>query len=280
MNALQAAVLKSILKKDNWGRVSNILSEETFTETTARKIYSIVKVLHGETSEDLSSSDITLHIEASYMLNTTLKDELLYAMSEVSGAVEPARDMLINVIKRFAGRSKWLKLAEYIASHVDDDEFDGSVPTKMAAEAGDLASTADATVIDYLAAPAPSSDIRPGVVPLGIHSGLDAALDGGTGNGELTIFLAPTGVGKTSFLLNKSANAARLGKNVLEITLEINSTKCIARVDQCLTHMTKAEMISNPFAAMEKRKALAGKGDYRVSMLSEVLWAAVDGHEL
>jgi hypothetical protein len=28
------------------------------------------------------------------------------------------------------------------------------------------------------------------------------------------------------------------------------------------------------------RKVLKDKGDYRVSMLSEVLWAAIDGHEL
>jgi hypothetical protein len=31
---------------------------------------------------------------------------------------------------------------------------------------------------------------------------------------------------------------------------------------------------------MQLRKILAGKGEYRVSMLSEVMWAAIDGHEL
>ena len=59
---------------------------------------------------------------------------------------------------------------------------------------------------------------------------------------------------------------------------------CCMKPDQLegLTSSMKHKTVIAPCTGctMSLRKALADKGEYRVSMLSEVLWAAIDGHEL
>jgi len=64
----------------------------------------------------------------------------------------------------------------------------------------------------------------------------------------------------------------------------LDSELCCLKEDQretlasSVTHKTVIAPCSG--CTMCLRKSLKDKGDYRVSMLSEVLWAAIDGHEL
>jgi Fe-S oxidoreductase len=64
----------------------------------------------------------------------------------------------------------------------------------------------------------------------------------------------------------------------------LDSELCCMKPDQLevLASSVKHETIISPCSGctLSLRKALADKGEYRVSMLSEVLWAAIDGHEL
>ena len=64
----------------------------------------------------------------------------------------------------------------------------------------------------------------------------------------------------------------------------LDSELCCMKPDQLevLASSVKHKTIITPCSGCTLclRKALADKGEYRVSMLSEVLWAAVDGHEL
>ena len=64
----------------------------------------------------------------------------------------------------------------------------------------------------------------------------------------------------------------------------LDSELCCMKPDQLevLTSSVKYKTIITPCSGctLSLRRALADKGEYRVSMLSEVLWAAVDGHEL
>ena len=64
----------------------------------------------------------------------------------------------------------------------------------------------------------------------------------------------------------------------------LDAELCCMKPDQLegLTSAMKYKTVIAPCTGctMSLRKALADKGEYRVSMLSEVLWAAVDGHEI
>ena len=58
-------------------------------------------------------------------------------------------------------------------------------------------------------------------IPMGIP-GIDRLLKGGLAKGEIGVILAPTGVGKSSFLTKISNHAFNLGYNVLQIFFEDN----------------------------------------------------------
>jgi replicative DNA helicase len=58
-------------------------------------------------------------------------------------------------------------------------------------------------------------------IPLGIN-GIDNILDGGLAKGEIGVFLAPTGVGKTTVLTKVANTAYNMGFSVLQIFFEDN----------------------------------------------------------
>lgn len=83
-----------------------------------------------------------------------------------------------------------------------------------------------------------------------IPTGLDELdrrdmLNGGLGNGELGCVCAPTGVGKSHFLVMLGANALRAGINVLHYTLELSETALGTRYDSNLCDINSTDIIDN-----------------------------------
>jgi len=64
---------------------------------------------------------------------------------------------------------------------------------------------------------------------------IDQLLDGGLGPGELGVFVAPAGIGKSWGLVNAAANAVKAGKNVIHYTLELNGAYVGLRFDSVFT---------------------------------------------
>tara|TARA_R110000803_G_scaffold83943_1_gene150061 strand:+ start:2550 stop:3926 length:1377 start_codon:yes stop_codon:yes gene_type:complete len=58
-------------------------------------------------------------------------------------------------------------------------------------------------------------------IPIGV-AGIDNLMKGGLAKGEIGVILAPTGVGKTTFLTKIANNAFNLGYNVLQVFFEDN----------------------------------------------------------
>ena len=86
-------------------------------------------------------------------------------------------------------------------------------------------------------------------IPMGIP-GIDNLLKGGMAKGELGVILAPTGVGKSTFLTKISNHAFNLGYNVLQIFFEDNP-KIIQR-----KHFTLWTEIAPDLLSMHKDKVL------------------------
>jgi len=102
------------------------------------------------------------------------------------------------------------------------------------------ASAADEAILD-LASPAVfdrACNARRNVVPLGVSAQLDRMLDGGIGNGELLVLLAPPSRGKTSLLCKFGERAAANGSRVLHVSLEISADKVARRYLQAITRHT------------------------------------------
>ena len=88
-------------------------------------------------------------------------------------------------------------------------------------------------------------------IPLGI-TGIDNLLDGGLAKGEIGVFLAPTGVGKTTVLTKVANTAYNLGFNVLQIFFEDNPKVIQRKHITCWTKIPPIEQASRKIEVLEK----------------------------
>jgi replicative DNA helicase len=71
---------------------------------------------------------------------------------------------------------------------------------------------------------------------------LDETLGGGLGKGELGIVLAPTGYGKSFFLVALGAAALRVQKKVFHLTLELSRAKVMERYEAIFSRIEKRKL--------------------------------------
>ena len=64
---------------------------------------------------------------------------------------------------------------------------------------------------------------------------IDDLMDGGLGPGELGVFVAPAGIGKSWALVNAAANAVKAGRTVVQYTLELSGAYVGLRFDSVFT---------------------------------------------
>jgi len=86
---------------------------------------------------------------------------------------------------------------------------------------------------------------------------LNEIMDGGLGAGEMGVFVAPAGIGKSMALVNIAAHAAKAGLNVLYYTLELSETYVGARFDSHYTGIPSQDLkfhMEEVQAAIEKIK--------------------------
>ena len=74
---------------------------------------------------------------------------------------------------------------------------------------------------------------------------LDKKLFGGFNRGELNIFAAASGGGKSLFLQNLALNWAQQGFNVIYVSLELSEELCSMRLDSMLTGYTTKDLFRN-----------------------------------
>lgn len=70
-------------------------------------------------------------------------------------------------------------------------------------------------------------------------------LNGGLGRGEIGIVVAPTGVGKSHWLVAMGAEALRRGKNVVHYTFELTETAVGIRYDSNLCNIPSSNIVDN-----------------------------------
>lgn len=76
-------------------------------------------------------------------------------------------------------------------------------------------------------------------------------LNGGLGRGELGVVIAPTGVGKSHFLVQMGAEALRAGKNVVHYTFELSETAVGLRYDSNLCNIPSSDVIDRKEEVVE-----------------------------
>jgi len=91
--------------------------------------------------------------------------------------------------------------------------------------------------------------------PTGIpHLDSKEILNGGLAAGEIGIITAPTGVGKSHFLVHVGASALKVGKNVLHYTFELSETAVGIRYDSNLCDIPSGDVYDRKEEILEMYK--------------------------
>tara|TARA_R110002051_G_scaffold221410_1_gene285029 strand:- start:12942 stop:14225 length:1284 start_codon:yes stop_codon:yes gene_type:complete len=81
---------------------------------------------------------------------------------------------------------------------------------------------------------------------------LNNALEGGLGSKELSMVVAPPGVGKSLFLVNQAVDSMMEGRKVLYVSLEMSEDKIAQRFDSVMTLLPQRSLPVDPAAIQER----------------------------
>ena len=254
---LLRVMLGGMLRKDVWHANRAVIAQNAITNHNVNTLVQVMDKLHQViVGRDRPPDDVLTAIEAQF--RGARQDELVTLLAEASTDVD--YETVQPAVADYLARELVLKAVTWVGGRIDGDKFDVSVPLEMLQQAAEIASGVDLDVEDVaLAAPPSLDNERQGITTVGLGPEMNRHLGGGVANGEMLIWLAPPGVGKTSLLINNAVEMAQDGEHVLHISLEINAAKCRQRVDQKLTGLTREERLGNPKAVVAARRAMSGK---------------------
>ena len=175
--------------------------------------------------------------------DTILRDQIVEFLQRIRvnpdvGDLQFVKDKTLDFCKKQAMKEALEKAVELIAT----DNIDSVVDLmKNALAAGTPASIGHDFFEDTEAR---FIKTRRVTCPTGL-SQIDAPdiLNGGLGRGELGVIVAPTGVGKSHFLVQIGAEALRVGKNVVHYTFELSETSVGLRYDSNLCSIPSGDVI-------------------------------------
>lgn len=88
---------------------------------------------------------------------------------------------------------------------------------------------------------------------------INDVMDGGLGKGELGVFVAPAGIGKSMALVNIAADALKKGLNVVYYSCELSETYVGARFDSYFTGIPSQDLKFHEDEVRDKLKDIKGK---------------------
>lgn len=259
MDELQAQVLQALLTKAGWAEFGIIITPDVIGNTNVRTLYSAIANMHQRTQGDLTPDALAIDVSATF--NGDRLDELLDLIEEIENTKAVPHDALHQSARRWATRELLTQASKYVATNLASPDLDAHVAHHLCQRAVDLTESAGGAVVDLDDTGLPgTSDDRPGLCPLGLSAELDASLGGGIAAGELAVLLAPPARGKTSYLVAAGAKAARNGKHVLHVTLEISTRRVGRRYDSALTGIKSSGLIQAVRAVAAARKQVKTNG--------------------
>ncbi len=175
--------------------------------------------------------------------DTILRDQIVEFLQRIRvnpdvGDLQYVKDKTLDFCKKQAMKEALEKAVELIAT----DNIDSVVDLMKNALA---AGTPSAIGHDFFEdTEARFVKTRRVTCPTGLPQ-IDAPdiLNGGLARAELGVVIAPTGVGKSHFLVQMGAEALRSGKNVVHYTFELSETAVGLRYDSNLCQIPSGEVI-------------------------------------
>jgi replicative DNA helicase len=174
--------------------------------------------------------------------NEVLKEQVVEYLTRMRtlpdmGDLAYVKDKSLDFCRKQAMKEALNKSVELIGT----DQYDAVVDLMKKAVSVGIAASVGHDFIEDMEARFVKINRMP--CPTGIEQ-LDerSVLNGGLGKGELGVVAAPTGVGKSHFLVAMGAHALKVGKNVVHYTFELTETAVGIRYDSHLTDIPSSDI--------------------------------------
>lgn len=184
--------------------------------------------------------------------DTIVRDQIIDYLQRVrtnpdSGDLQYVREKSLDFCKKQALKKALEVAVEQIQAEKYESIVDG---IKKAVMVGTTPQLGHDFFADY---DSRFTRLQRNAVPTGLDE-LDKKdiLNGGLGAGELGIVVAPTGVGKSHFLISLGCHALRQGVDVLHYTLELSEAAIGLRYDSNLCDMDSNTVIDNKDNVLKK----------------------------
>ena len=221
-NSFQIQLLNNIvIDKDFANSIVDVLDPKYFDNQYFKLIMQMVKEYYMKyehaptfaTLEQLTKSEITSPMAQKMVLDM---------LSEVKDAPIEGSSFVQEKSLKFCKQQELKKVMGKAQKIIDKGDFESydylEEMVREALQVGEV-DTGTADVFSNLDVVLDDDYRHP--IPMGVP-GIDNLLKGGLAKGEIGVILAPTGVGKTTFLTKIANNGFNLGYNVLQVFFEDN----------------------------------------------------------
>lgn len=222
----QSKLLKFLIEdKTFFFRLSDILKPHYLVDKEYKDLYTIIKK-HFEKYTELPSYDI-LKMYTQKVSDPDRKARFQKLINDIMSQ-DGDREFILDTAYTFCKRNEIKETMIDCITHLENEQYD-EIETKFMdlikrtnidIDGHNYWENFDRRILET----------RYNIIPTGWDP-LDFILNGGLGAGELGVAAGAPGFGKTHFLVNLAANAAKIGKNALFISMELGSNAIETRID-------------------------------------------------
>lgn len=246
--AYQEKIFQAFITDKNWGaqmcevmtpdyfelKYLKFLTDHYFSYYMKYKAFPSLPILLNIVKEELRSSK-----------DKSLKDQIIEFIARIKlnpqvGDLKYVKENSLDFCRKQAMKGALEQAVELIST----DKMETVVEVMKTALSAGLPSTVGHDFFEDMDARFVRINRNP--CPTGIEL-LDkkGILNGGLGRGEIGVITAPTGVGKSHFLVSLGAEALKKGKNVIHYTFELTENMVGVRYDSHLCKINSDEIIDN-----------------------------------
>ena len=247
----QYEAVKALLEQTGlFGKMYGILEQNAFKDNALRAIVAFSKDYYKKNGFPPDYVAIKAGLKGKAGLDTT---DLCSSIARLKCASTEGQDVIVDNLYKFFKLKAITALINKGLEMINGNEDDDKIISKFTKEIEKISAIGkDNGLITYFNEDTITNACMRGdneVVPTGIKE-LDECLCGGLGRGEIGLFAAPTGYGKTTAATIFAHNASKLGYNVVQIFFE-DKPEDIVRKHLAMTMDTN----SNAFRRMDEDEA-------------------------
>jgi replicative DNA helicase len=224
----------AVFRKVFFLTICNHVKKEDFSNEVPKRVYGLLKAFYQKKGF-FPSKEILISVVRKLEKNQKLQEECLVLVNNIFAedyVSEKEKDYVVENVDNWIKRNKTKKALIEGIDLMQKNKFDEILDkmksvVKFSSKINTGKEIQDNIESRYLKLTDAKNQI-PTFLPT-----LNVYLEGGFHRKELFIFMAGSGIGKTTLLINQAIHSLRLGNKVVYVTLELSEDQIKYRMDKC-----------------------------------------------